>query len=84
MRIPQQIKQHRATGTGRGLKLSEHEDRRTKQDLPFSRGKTRRAFEIGLSLLAGENRVFHHTHRFEDIEDLWRGKSLYVTAFAPK
>ena len=36
------------------------EDRRTKQDLPFSRGKTRRAFEIGLSFFAGENRIFHH------------------------
>ena len=23
-------------------------------------------------------------HRFEDLEDLWREKSLYVTAFAPK
>ena len=40
------------------------EDRRTKQDLPFSRGKTRRAFEIGLSLFAGENRVFHHISPF--------------------
>ena len=23
-------------------------------------------------------------HRFEDFEDFWREKSLYVTAFAPK